>query len=112
MLRNVDANRVTFPAVAVASVMRTKLADAGGWKTSAARPARIHTAAISINAKFAAGPARDINAARRGYRSCHHGSYGALAHPIIHPPITYERIGTRTMPNGSRRTCGAGLRVT
>src|SRR3974390_236541 len=62
--------------------------------------------------KLAAGPASAIHADRRGYRRCHAGLNGALAQPIIQPPMRKERMGTTTMPNGERRICGIGLSVT
>ena len=50
-------------------------------------PMWISTPARMASVKFAPGPARDIQAARRGKRFDQEGSYGALAQPIIQPPV-------------------------
>src|SRR5229473_8312178 len=75
-------------------------------------PPRIAIPARSISVKLAAGPAKAIQAERRGYRRCQVGSNGALAQPNIQPPRRYETIGTTTIPRVDLRMWGIGLSVT
>src|SRR5260370_5394144 len=84
ILRNVDAK--LEPPASTGSVMFVNEAEAGARNTPAAMPMRIAAPASSIIVKFAAGPARDLHAARRRCSRCQEGSYVALAQPIIHPP--------------------------
>jgi len=50
----------------VAVVRWSRVIEAGASKTPAANPSRIAIPAISTRRRFAAGPASDIHAARRG----------------------------------------------
>ncbi len=58
----------------VAVVRWSNVIDAGASKTPAAKPSRIATPAISTRRRFEAGPARDIQAARRGCAYAQAGS--------------------------------------
>src|ERR1017187_263539 len=85
-----------------------KPTDAGERKKPVQMPMWMTMAARITSEKFAPGPASDIQAARRGNRSDQRGSYGALAQPIIQPPVAYVSSGKITMPKGSRRMWGMG----
>jgi hypothetical protein len=77
-------------------------------KTPAPSSTRSAKNAASASERFASGPARAINAARRGYAWVQVGFTGTLAQPIIQPLKRKLMIGTSTMPTGERRMCGSG----
>src|ERR1017187_6800134 len=93
---------------AAGSTTCMKPTDSGERKKPVQMPMWIKMAARTTSVKFAPGPASDIQAARRGNRSDQRGSYGALAQPIIQPPVAYVSSGKITMPKGSRRMWGMG----
>src|ERR1700678_7701 len=98
MLKKVAANPASpGPTGSTTWGQLTESGMANTWKNI---PPRIAPAESGTKVKFPAGPPSAIHAARRGYRCCHAGSYGALAHPIIQCATKEERIGTTTNPNG------------
>ena len=87
------------------------------WNHPAEIPTRITTAAIKANAKFAAGPAMAIHAARLGFRIAHNGSYGSAGKTdhARHAALEIQKHadeGSTPKPNGSWRMWGQGFSVT
>src|SRR4030095_15232726 len=84
----------------MARLLKVRLSSSGGTSTpDLSRPDRAMNEKMPIR-RLATGPAADMSACRRGYRCAQSGSYGVLAHPIIHPMKKKLITGTRTIPNG------------
>src|SRR5207245_2227193 len=94
------------------ATIRLKPADSGGTKRPKARSSLRVAKTSDARSRFAAGPAADIAARRRGWRWPQEGSKGEEAQPIIQPELKKVSSGTTIAPNGSRLMCGQGLSVT